>query len=31
LGGWTEAQTVVRFWLLSAMLAAAALASIKLR
>jgi phospho-N-acetylmuramoyl-pentapeptide-transferase len=31
LAGWTETQTVVRFWLLSAMLAVAALASIKLR
>jgi phospho-N-acetylmuramoyl-pentapeptide-transferase len=31
LGGWTEQQTVVRFWLISAMLAAFALATIKLR
>ena len=31
LGGWTETQTVVRFWLLTAILAAFALASIKLR
>jgi phospho-N-acetylmuramoyl-pentapeptide-transferase len=31
LGGWTEQQVVVRFWLVSAMLAAAALATIKLR
>jgi phospho-N-acetylmuramoyl-pentapeptide-transferase len=31
LGGWTEQQTVVRFWLISAMLAAIALATIKLR
>jgi phospho-N-acetylmuramoyl-pentapeptide-transferase len=29
--GWTETQVVVRFWLLSAMLAALALATIKLR
>ena len=31
LGGWTEQQVVVRFWLISAMLAAVALALIKLR
>ncbi|MFO8014584.1 MAG: phospho-N-acetylmuramoyl-pentapeptide-transferase [Phycisphaerae bacterium] len=31
LGGWTETQTVVRFWLLGAMFAALALASLKLR
>lgn len=31
LGGWSESQTVVRFWLLSAMFAAFALATIKLR
>ncbi|MFQ6048943.1 MAG: phospho-N-acetylmuramoyl-pentapeptide-transferase [Phycisphaerae bacterium] len=31
LKGWTETQTVVRFWLLAAMLAAFALATIKLR
>lgn len=31
LGGWTEQQVVVRFWLISAMLAAIALATIKLR
>jgi phospho-N-acetylmuramoyl-pentapeptide-transferase len=31
LGGWTETQTVVRFWLLGAMFAAVALASLKLR
>lgn len=31
LGGWTESQTVVRFWLLGAIFAAIALASIKLR
>jgi phospho-N-acetylmuramoyl-pentapeptide-transferase len=31
LGGWTETQTVVRFWLLAAVFAAFALASIKLR
>lgn len=31
LGGWSEPQTVVRFWLLSAMFAALALAIIKLR
>ncbi len=31
LGGWTEQQVVVRFWLLSAILAAVALATIKLR
>ena len=30
-GGWTETQTVVRFWLIGAVLAAAALATIKLR
>ena len=30
-GGWTETQTVVRFWLVGAMLAAAALATVKLR
>lgn len=31
LGGWSEPQTVVRFWLLAAMFASFALASIKLR
>jgi phospho-N-acetylmuramoyl-pentapeptide-transferase len=31
LGGWQETQTVVRFWLLGAMFAALALASLKLR
>jgi phospho-N-acetylmuramoyl-pentapeptide-transferase len=31
LGGWTETQTVIRFWLLAAMFAAFALATIKLR
>jgi phospho-N-acetylmuramoyl-pentapeptide-transferase len=31
LGGWAETQTVVRFWLLGAMFAALALASLKLR
>jgi len=31
LKGWTETQTVVRFWLLGAMFAALALASLKLR
>jgi phospho-N-acetylmuramoyl-pentapeptide-transferase len=31
LGGWSEPQTVVRFWLLAAMFSAFALASIKLR
>ena len=31
LSGWTETQTVVRFWLLTAILAAFALATIKLR
>lgn len=31
LGGWTEQQVVVRFWLISAVLAAVALATIKLR
>ncbi len=31
LGGWTESQTVVRFWLVSAMFAGLALATIKLR
>jgi phospho-N-acetylmuramoyl-pentapeptide-transferase len=31
LGGWTETQTVTRFWLLSALFAAFALATIKLR
>ncbi len=29
--GWTESQVVVRFWLVSAMLAALALATVKLR
>jgi phospho-N-acetylmuramoyl-pentapeptide-transferase len=29
--GWTESQVVVRFWLVSAMLAAMALATVKLR
>jgi len=31
LGGWTETQVVVRFWLASAICAAAALATVKLR
>ncbi len=31
LGGWTESQTVVRFWLVAAMFAGLALATIKLR
>ncbi len=31
LGGWTETQTVVRFWLIGAMFAAMALATLKLR
>jgi len=31
LGGWTETQTVVRFWLLGIMFAALALATLKLR
>jgi len=31
LAGWTEQQVVVRFWLISAVLAAAALATLKLR
>ncbi|MCB9850399.1 MAG: phospho-N-acetylmuramoyl-pentapeptide-transferase [Phycisphaerales bacterium] len=31
LGGWTETQTVVRFWLVAAMCAGAGLASLKLR
>lgn len=31
LGGWTETQTVTRFWLLSALFAALALATLKLR
>ncbi len=31
LGGWTEQQVVVRFWLLSAVFAAIALATIKIR
>ncbi len=31
LGGWTETQTVMRFWLLGAIFAAFALATIKLR
>ena len=31
LSGWSEPQTVVRFWLISAMFAAAAFATIKLR
>lgn len=31
LSGWTEPQTVVRFWLLAAMFAAFALATVKLR
>jgi phospho-N-acetylmuramoyl-pentapeptide-transferase len=31
LGGWTETQTVTRFWLLAALFAAGALATIKLR
>jgi phospho-N-acetylmuramoyl-pentapeptide-transferase len=29
--GWTESQVVVRFWLVGAMLAAMALATVKLR
>ena len=31
LGGWTETQTVVRFWLIGAIFAAMALATLKLR
>jgi phospho-N-acetylmuramoyl-pentapeptide-transferase len=31
LGGWTETQVVTRFWLLAALFAAFALATIKLR
>ena len=31
LGGWSESQTVVRFWLLAAMFAACGLATVKLR
>lgn len=31
LGGWSESQTVVRFWLVSALFAGLALASLKLR
>lgn len=31
LGGWTETQTVTRFWLMAALFAALALATIKLR
>jgi phospho-N-acetylmuramoyl-pentapeptide-transferase len=31
LGGWTEQQVVVRFWLITALLAVAALATLKLR
>jgi len=31
LKGWTETQTVVRFWLIGAMCAALALATLKLR
>ncbi|MBI1335971.1 MAG: phospho-N-acetylmuramoyl-pentapeptide-transferase [Phycisphaera sp.] len=31
LGGWTEQQVVVRFWIISAILAAVALATIRLR
>ena len=31
LQGWTEQQVVVRFWLISALLAAVGLASLKLR
>ena len=31
LGGWTETQTVTRFWLLAALFAAFGLATIKLR
>jgi phospho-N-acetylmuramoyl-pentapeptide-transferase len=31
LGGWTEQQVVIRFWLITAVLAACALATIKLR
>lgn len=31
LGGWTETQTVIRFWLISAIFAAIALATVKLR
>jgi phospho-N-acetylmuramoyl-pentapeptide-transferase len=31
LGGWSESQVVVRFWLITAILGAIALASIKVR
>jgi phospho-N-acetylmuramoyl-pentapeptide-transferase len=31
LGGWTETQTVTRFWLLATIFAGIALATIKLR
>ena len=31
LAGWTEQQTVVRFWLVTALLTAIALASLKIR
>jgi phospho-N-acetylmuramoyl-pentapeptide-transferase len=31
LGGWTETRTVIRFWLLSAVFAGIALATVKLR
>jgi phospho-N-acetylmuramoyl-pentapeptide-transferase len=31
LGGWTETQTVMRFWLIGAILAAIALATVKIR
>jgi phospho-N-acetylmuramoyl-pentapeptide-transferase len=31
LGGWTETQTVVRFWLIAAMCAGLAMASLKMR
>ena len=31
LGGWTETQTVIRFWLMSAIFAGIALATVKLR
>jgi len=31
LGGWSETQTVVRFWLIAAMCAGAGLATLKLR
>ncbi|MEM9420551.1 MAG: phospho-N-acetylmuramoyl-pentapeptide-transferase, partial [Planctomycetota bacterium] len=31
LSGWTEQQTVIRFWLITVLLAAIALATIKVR